>query len=262
MKPVVTSFIICSIDPAKFRFISMAIAQRMAGQPHEIIGIHDARNMCEGYNRGVARAVGEHLVFCHDDIDILSPDFSHRLAIGLASYDVVGVAGTDRLVDFLWNRAGPPHIFGHVMHYLADQDLLLVHVYGVPRRIIGNIQALDGLFIAAHRHVVEKLRFDEETFRHFHFYDIDFTFRAHLAGYRLAVCCDIQLFHASVGAFNERWREDGQLFLNKHGPRLALGPKRRFSHMSVMAADKADALNLMTPWWWDAPALPAEPPAR
>ena len=38
----------------------------------------------------------------------------------------------------------------------------------------------------------------------------------------------------------------------KHGPRLAIGPKRHFQHLSVVAADKADALYIMTPWWWDA----------
>ena len=127
-----TSFIICSIDPVKFRFITMAIAQRMAGRPHEIIGIHDARSMCEGYNRGIARAVGEHLVFCHDDIDILSPDFSDRLAIGLAAYDIVGVAGTDRLVD----SCGPAPVrrtcSGTSSHSVPDEDMLLVDQYGVP----------------------------------------------------------------------------------------------------------------------------------
>jgi hypothetical protein len=248
-----TSFIICSIDPGKFRFISLAIAQRMAGKPHEIVGIHDARSMCEGYNRGVARAVGEHLVFCHDDIDLLSPDFAARLALGLESHDIIGVAGTDCLIGATWTFAGPPHIFGQVAHYLADAGCYRVEQYGVPRRVIGKIQAVDGLFFAMRRHVLEKVQFDEETFRGWHFYDLDFSFSAYLAGFRLGICCDIALMHASVGQFNEQWLENSQLFLKKHGSRLSLGARRQFQHQSVVAADKADALALMTPWWWDAP---------
>ena len=254
--PPSTSFIICSIDPSKFRMISMAVAQRMAGQPHEIIGIHDARSMCEGYNRGMARAVGERLVFCHDDIDLLSGDFSHRLATGLEAYDVVGAAGTDRLIDPVWTTAGPPHLFGQVAHFIPQQNCYAVDQYGIPRRVIGNIQALDGLFFAARRHVAETLRFDEETFRHFHFYDIDFTFRAYLAGFKLAVCCDIHLSHASRGKFSPQWQEGGNLFLQRHGARLARGPRRQFQVGAVIAADKADALNLMNPSWWNAPAAP------
>jgi glycosyltransferase involved in cell wall biosynthesis len=253
-----TSFIICSIDPMKFRFISMAIAQRMAGVPHEIVGIHDARSMCEGYNRGIARAKGEHLVFCHDDIDLLSPEFSRRLAIGLEQYDLVGVAGTDRLIAATWTIAGPPHIFGQVAHYHPDAGNYVIDQYGIPRRIIGNIQAVDGLFFAVRRHVLEKIRFDEETFRDWHFYDIDFTFSAHLAGFRLAICCDIPLMHASFGKFSTQWQENAALFLNKHGPRLSIGTRRQFHQAVVVAADKAEALALMTPWWWDAPPPPPQ----
>jgi hypothetical protein len=248
-----TSFIICSIDPAKFRFISLAIAQRMAGQPHEIVGIHDARGMCEGYNRGIARATGEHLVFCHDDIDLLSPDFAARLALGLESHDIIGVAGTDRLIGATWTLAGPPHIFGQVAHYDADAGCYAVEQYGIPRRIVGNIHAMDGLFFAINRHVLERVRFDEDTFRDWHFYDIDFTFSAYVAGLRLAVCCDIPIVHASIGQFTAQWEHNAELFRQKHRAHLSIGPRRRFQHTRVVAADKADALELMTPWWWDAP---------
>src|SRR5688572_18782910 len=164
--PPTTSFIICSIDAAKFEAVTRAIGQRMAGEPHEIIGIHDARGICEGYNRGAARAVGERLVFCHDDIDLLGDDFSRRLAAGLAAYDLIGVAGTDKLVAASWLSAGPPHIFGQVAHVLTDPGGgYMIDQYGIPRRVIDRgIQALDGLFLAARRAVWERLRFDEETF--------------------------------------------------------------------------------------------------
>jgi hypothetical protein len=254
-QPPTTSFVICSIDPAKFESVSRAIRERMAGEPHEIVGVHDARGICEGYNRGAARAIGERLVFCHDDIDLLSPDFSQRLAAGLDACDLVGVAGTDRLIGASWTFAAPPHIFGQVAHFVPDSGGYVVDQYGIPRRVIDrNIQALDGVFLAMRRQVWETIRFDEETFRGWHLYDMDFTFRAHLAGFRLAVCCDILLAHASPGLFSKAWELDASAFLKKHGRQLSPGQKRQMHQSSVYANDKADALSLMTPSWWDAPA--------
>ena len=253
-KPPTTSFIICSIDAAKFESVSRAIGERMAGEPHEIVGIHDATGICEGYNRGAARAVGERLVFCHDDIELLSPDFSRRLAAGLDAYDLIGVAGTDRLIGANWRLAAPPHIFGQVAHTIPESGGYAVDQFGIPRRAIENIQALDGLFIATRREVWEKIRFDEETFPGWHCYDLDFSFRAHLAGFRLVVCCDILLGHSSPGLYTKVWEQDATAFLKKHGLRLASGVKRGMQLSSVYAADKADAVRLMTPWWWDAPA--------
>ena len=254
-----TSFIICSVDAIRFRSISLAIQHRMAGREYEIVGVHDARGMCEGYNRGVTRAKGEHLVFCHDDIDMLSPHFADRLERHLQAFDLVGVAGTDRLVSPIWTGAGPPHIFGQVAHFHEGASSYTVDQYGVPRRVIENIQAMDGLFLAARRQVLEKVRFDEETFRGWHMYDIDFTYGAFLAGLRLAVCCDLQLFHASPGKFDQSWVNDGELFMNKHRHRLPAGPKRAFNHTAIAAADKAEALELMEPWWWDSAVQPPRP---
>ena len=254
-QPPTTSFVICSIDPAKFESVSRAIRERMAGEPHEIVGIHDARGICEGYNRGAARAIGERLVFCHDDIDLLSPDFSQRLAAGLDAYDLVGVAGTDRLIGASWTFAAPPHVFGQVAHTITGGGGYAVDQYGIPRRVVDrSIQALDGVFLATHRHVWEKIRFDEATFRGWHLYDIDFTFRAHLAKFRLAVCCDILLAHASPGMLSKAWEADASAFLKKHAQRLSAGQKRQMHQSRVFAANKGDALTLMTPWWWDAPA--------
>jgi GT2 family glycosyltransferase len=51
------------------------------------------------------------------------------------------------------------------------------------------------------------LSFDEATFDRFHFYDLDFSYRAHLAGAKVAICLDIALYHDSAGNYSEEyWR--------------------------------------------------------
>ena len=46
------SFVICSIDAGKFNAMKQNIAQAMDPAPYEIVGVHDAKSLCEGYNRG------------------------------------------------------------------------------------------------------------------------------------------------------------------------------------------------------------------
>jgi GT2 family glycosyltransferase len=189
--------------------------------PHEIIGIHDARSLCEGYNRGIARSRGDIVVFSHDDIRIVSPDFAAKLFASLARCDVVGVAGTTLLCNVGWGAAGWPHLAGQVAHPLPD-GRNAVTVFGVHERLVLDAQALDGLFFALRRAVLERVRFDEATFDGWHFYDIDFTFSAFLAGFRLGIRTDLLLWHDSLGSFDERWRHYSELFLRKHGSQITL----------------------------------------
>jgi 2-polyprenyl-3-methyl-5-hydroxy-6-metoxy-1,4-benzoquinol methylase len=72
-------------------------------------------------------------------------------------------------------------------------------VYRVVSNVVENIQVFDGLFFAATRAVAEAVRFDQENFDGFHLYDLDFSFSAWLAGFRLAVCNDIDIIHDSRG---------------------------------------------------------------
>ena len=42
--------------------------------------------------------------------------------------------------------------------------------------LVRNVQALDGLFMAARRSVIERVSFDPVTFDGFHGYDLDFSY--------------------------------------------------------------------------------------
>ena len=76
--------------------------------------------------------------------------------------------------------------------------------------------------MAVNRPVLEAVRFDERRFTGFHFYDIDFSFSAFLAGFKVAVCSDIVLVHYSrARGFNQDWHADAALFQEKHSQRLS-----------------------------------------
>ncbi|MBL8524755.1 MAG: hypothetical protein JNN20_13775, partial [Betaproteobacteria bacterium] len=239
------SAIVCSIRPDYFNAVRARLGEQFADHDFELIGIHDAKSLCEGYNRGAARAMGDVLIFCHDDIDTVHDDFGERVFHHLAHHDVLGVVGTSRLVGGDWGYAGAPHVHGQVVHRPPGETGFIYLGVGLQAPVITGIQALDGVFIATHRHVWEALKFDEATFDGFHLYDIDFTWRAHLAGYRLAVPLDLLLLHFSTGRYDMKWQAFHRRFLNKF-PQLSGRPSaRRYTslHVKLQTLEQVERLH-------------------
>jgi tetratricopeptide (TPR) repeat protein len=189
------SVIICSIDPQKYARVTANYRGLLDGEPHEFIAIHDAKSLCEGYNRGARRATGEILIFSHDDIEILTPDFADRLRAHLAHHDVLGVCGASRLIRPAWISVGWPYVHGLVAHHFHDSGKYRVLVLDGAAGSTGGLVALDGMFIATRRDVLDRVEFDAETFDGFHLYDLDFTFACHRAGFDVAAANDINMIH-------------------------------------------------------------------
>jgi glycosyltransferase involved in cell wall biosynthesis len=212
------SVIICSINALKFAQICTCYERLLATVPHEIIGIHDAKSLAEGYNRGMAQSTGDILCFSHDDILILDPDFAEKISERLQIYDILGFAGTTRLVAGGWIGAGA--LRGAVAHAVPRKNFSL-DVFGVGDwPVSGDIQAIDGLLMIATRAAAQATGFDAITFDGFHHYDLDFSFSAYLAGRKLGVCCDIPIIHASTGNFNHQWQQYSVRFLQKYAGKL------------------------------------------
>jgi GT2 family glycosyltransferase len=215
----VISIIVCSVDPQKFAAVCESYAAHIGDARYEMVGIHDAKSLCEGYNRGMRRAKGDTFVFSHDDIELLSDDLGATLARHFDQWDVIGVAGTTRMHAMGWANSGIRYARGVVTHRVpGGYD---VEFFGAPAMVNGAIQGMDGVFFATRRDVAEKIGFDEATFDGWHGYDTDFTFRCHLAGFRLAVCLDIRLIHFSEGTVDEACVRYTERFQRKHAANLA-----------------------------------------
>ncbi len=231
-----TSIVVCSVDARKFERVCANYRALFAGRPIEIVGVHDARSLAEGYNRGISRARGRQLILSHDDIEILSADFAARIERHLRDFDVVGVAGTTRLVSGKWADAGDPYVFTLITSPDPVRGGYGTAMLGGGTLVVAGIQALDGVFMAMRREVAQAVAFDDDTFDAFHLYDLDFTFRAHLAGFRLAVCRDIVLIHASTGTYDAAWEEQKLRFEAKHRERLATVANPRIGARAWFAA--------------------------
>lgn len=232
------SAVVCSIDPQKAARIREHYAALFSGRRFEIVQINDARSLSEGYNRGFAQTSGDVVIFSHDDIEIASPDFPARLLLHLSTHDIVGVAGTSRLIGVNWNSAGWPWLHGCVAHSEPGGNGFFFHCFGPPTQVA--VEAIDGLFIAAKREVCEAIPFGAETFDGFHLYDLDFSYRAFLAGFRIAVAWDIPIIHASSGRLDAAWQKYAQRFAAKYGAQnIAYSPTPPVSWPIVQFSDRA-----------------------
>ncbi len=203
----------CSVQPGREERARESIARALLPAACEFIVVRDARSLAEGFNRILDAAKGQVVILCHDDIEVLSPRLDLRLAEALAQADIVGVAGSDQAGGpaVLWT--GHPHIHGWVSY--PREGEVEVAPLSFRSGILGGMQALDGVFIAMKGATARRLRFDDTTFDGFHFYDLDFTYRAHSSGLRLAVSTDILLLHTSEGRFEDDWKRYAQRFLEK-----------------------------------------------
>lgn len=214
------SIIICSVENNKFSAVSDNYGRLLNDRPFEIIRITDAQSLAEGYNRGVEQCIGDIIIFSHDDIEILSEDFAYRLLGRLRSFDLIGVAGTSRVLNGSWFTAGQPAIFGHVLQPIPSQQSFRYDMFDQFAPVCGGIQALDGLFFATRRDIADAIRFDSTTFDGFHVYDVDFSYRVYLSGFRLAVCNDILIYHQSTGTRDDKWIKYVEAFNRKFAGRL------------------------------------------
>jgi hypothetical protein len=254
----VISIIVCSIRPAQLANLHRDLQAHLAGEAWELVHIPDAHSLCEGYTRGMQQARGDLLVFCHDDIGIVCDDFAGRLRRYLARFDVIGVAGSDTLNGPVWAWAGTPHVLNWVCPRKVDGKFY-AFLLG-PGPLLANAQALDGVFIAARREAAEHIGFDTDTFDGFHFYDLDFSYRAARAGLRCAVAAEIVVWHASGGDFRSpAWQHYATRFVQKFPelepqtemapyesvglefePRLGAAIYNWLTHWALLAASRDD----------------------
>jgi GT2 family glycosyltransferase len=141
----------------------------------------------------------------------------------MSSADIAGIAGTTKVSGpaLLWS--GHPHLYGAVTHKAPSDEAYEFAVTSLAGPRIRAAQGLDGVFVAARRAWVERIGFDPEGVPGFHFYDLDFSYRAYRAGARLEIACDLALVHQSRGRFDADWSLAQEAFSQKF-PQLNAPP--------------------------------------
>ena len=209
------AIVICSIDDARHDRAVALYRRLFSALRHEIISIRNARSLAEAYHWALRRTGADVVILSPDDVDILAPDFAARLLDRLRTFDVVGVAGSTRMTGPAMGWSGHPYLRGWITHHADDGATWQVDVLD-PRPVSGGIAVLDGVLLAGRREAFQAVPFDAANFDGFHLADIDWSYRAARAGFKLGVAGDLLLVHASRGNYDATWQHYADRFSRKH----------------------------------------------
>lgn len=208
--------VFCSPNEARLEAARARLEESLAGTGSDLVPILAPRSLASAYNAAARAARHDRIAFIHDDVALLSDAPWEVLAAALDHVDVVGLAGSERATGpaVLWS--GHPHLHGWISYPAADGIAVEAAPLSLRCGLVRGIQALDGVLIAARTKAALAVGFDERTFGGFHFYDLDFSVRAHEDGFSLAVTTDVLALHASRGGFGEAWKADRDHFVAKY----------------------------------------------
>jgi len=235
------TIVFCSIDDAKHDRAVALYRRLFAGVRHELVAIRDAPSLADAYNRAIAQSATDVVLLSHDDIDVLQPDFAARLLRELRTFDAIGVVGSTKMEGPALGWSGHPHLRGWITHHVPGSGQWQVDVLH-PRPGAGDIAILDGVMLAARRDAFTAVRFDAGTFDGFHHYDLDWSYRASRAGFRLGVAGDLLVVHASRGNYGGAdWERYASRFCAIHGAGVTEPKPSSFFGATLDSAEQARA---------------------
>jgi hypothetical protein len=214
-EPLKIYSLICSRDN-QFSQTSLELFDYYKRCGIEVKSLIGFKSIFSAYNKGVNNLnlkPDDIVIFCHDDIEIKMPE-SEFLAILKSATKVdgfIGVAGTKNFesTGVWWNWNTPQYMSGKVIHGTKDK---LHETYFGPT---GRVVVLDGVFIACSARTLDGLHMGKpEGFQgDWDYYDIFYTFQAHLSGlFNRTV--PIIIRHESPGQMRESWHYNRTIFID------------------------------------------------
>lgn len=213
------SIIICSRTPHLSEAMMLNL-QETAGLPFELIVVDESihgGSIFRAYNYGIDHANYGLLCFMHDDILFHTTQWVKILADHLANPNIgfVGIAGGTLMprVPAQWSFGA---YFGRLLQFDKKKgQSVLLDSTDFRNEHSQAALAMDGVFLACRKEVVKGIRFDEQTFKGFHSYDLDICLQAFKRGYENRVINNILLEHFSSGKLNRQWVENQLLLWRK-----------------------------------------------
>ena len=201
------------------------------GTPHEIIVIDNSSNhhtIFSAYNEGVKRSQYEILCFMHDDTLCHQQNWGQILCgyfenpqIGL-----VGISGALYLSSLpapWWSISNSSFDFQCIAQCVRDtnrkdRSISRQSVIPVQEPLSGYTDGVvcDGILLAIPKFLFRKIRFDENTYSGFHFYDLDISMQVRTQGYRSIASYQLGIEHISnPTGLNASWISESKKFYQK-----------------------------------------------
>jgi hypothetical protein len=216
------SIIVCSLKPSLGEALLENIGNTI-GIPYEVICVDNSGgrfSLFEAYNYGASKAKYGLLCFMHEDILFHTVGWG-RIVAGKLEDKAVGAIGVAGAV-FKSKSPSPWWVSDLEDHSEYQRFSLLQHFStGVKRQHAGGVSGwdevlvLDGVWICCRKEVWVETPFDEEKYKGFHFYDLDFSMAVHSRGFRNFVSQEILLEHFSAGNMDKNWIRGAEVFHKK-----------------------------------------------
>jgi GT2 family glycosyltransferase len=178
-------------------------------------------SLSEVYNKALADAKHDIIVFSHDDIQFETDNWGKKILKHFerqSQYAILTIAGTTDLLSGQWWQEQHKMI-GIVNHQHEGRKWTSKYSANLGDQIV-DVVVGDGLFFAVQKNKL-KTGFDEE-FNGFHFYDIPFFASNFIQGAKIGNIFDIRVTHLSIGMTNQQWADNKALFEQKYGKNLPL----------------------------------------
>lgn len=214
------SIITSSISQEQCELFKSNIQQTIGNVPYELL-IHDNREthwgLCKLYNYYATKSQFDILCFLHEDIifhtynwgEIIIDFFNNTPQAG-----VLGFAGTTLKTKTLSNWYTSRSTTRQCMIQLLPDKTKKNQQFNPDKELYSPVALLDGLALITTKKIWSKYPFDEDLFRGFHLYDLDFSMQIaqHYTNY---VCHTILVEHLSSGSFSKEWYNESLKFHKK-----------------------------------------------
>lgn len=221
------SIIICSRKPDIPDNLKTNITETI-GVDYELIVIDNSNNnysIFSAYNEGVRRAKFPYLCFMHDDLLYNTKDWGEKMIHYFQDKEVgvVGVGGCHYLSKYpvsllSWELAkrNKFYSFNYVQVY-SENKVSKKEIFNNLQGESVDVMAVDGMWFCIKKDVFEhtSLKFDEENFKGFHFYDFDICMQVYALKMKTKVVPDILIEHFSTGSFDKVWYDNAFIFYKK-----------------------------------------------
>lgn len=215
------SIIICSIHSSIDKKLETNIQATIGNVPFEIVLIDNSKgkhSICSAYNEGVLLAKYPYCVFMHEDILFVTKDWGTLIVNGFVDEKVgmLAVVGTFYLDNNCVYWFSSKLERGDNQQLFSDGSVQIFHRRNNPE--LGNdVVAADGQFLVIRKALFDSniLKWDDLTFKQFHFYDLDISMQVITKGYKIRILTELLEQHASLGTYNESFYIGSLIFHEK-----------------------------------------------
>lgn len=225
------SIVICSGYPHFLAQLKENLASTI-GVPYELLVWDNSKqtkkSLCEAYNLLAAQSQYPLLCILHDDILFETMNWGRQLVNIFSQNEDIGVVGLaggkykSRLFSG-WYCGHSSLDCMNITHRTNGHDDSL-YLPADNKQPYQEVISIDGVFMACRKEIWERTRFDENSLKGFHYYDIDFSLRASWLA-KVVVWMDVRVVHLSSGKYGDEWVKATIAYHEKRKEQLPKGVK-------------------------------------